>query len=180
MDKFYEVTSFSNTDELTELVLKWEDFNERKYDFQSGTFDKDEFTSLIKDTIFAIRNFRMKAFDLDAEYIMPQIWNFNRLLVEITIYCNPLDCDEKDDEIFAASQAIARLLRSYASCPVKVFPTDESGLLFGDCDECGVSCAYIYDRNPEYWSQTFEYDPISGDMSEFIELIRRSEDELPF
>lgn len=63
--------------DLFELVLKWEDFNERRQDFQyeRGAFRQEEFVALMKETVSKVCAFRAKAFDFDnnTKYIEQQM-----------------------------------------------------------------------------------------------------------
>lgn len=163
------------------LIDRWLCFNENKYAyaFLDEEFNKDEFTQLIKETLFAIRDYRSQLFDLNNSGGTIKIFDFSQLLVEMAKYSVDVSNDESEDYIFSASQAIVRLLLDYANFPCKVIPTDETGVLYGSNEDCEVYCPNVEDMNNDFWTQNFKYDPNTGDMSMFIELVKKSHD-LPF
>lgn len=166
-------------DKMFDLIMEWKELNENKarYAFAEESFDKDSFVQLVKETVTEILEFRKKALDFDnhADDVKKTMWDFNKLLIQIAIYSlNDMGIDESEKYICSVSQAIARLILDHATVSCKVKPFDDTGVLRGDCDECGLYCPGSEYLFSEFWSQTFTYDPNTGDMSELMELARRS------
>lgn len=167
------------------LIDKWMDYNELKssYVFASESFDKKEFVLLVKETSLAIRGFRTMIFDFDnnVQAIKNTIFDFSQVIAELAKYSTDFCADdESDDYIFSASQMVVRLLLLYATSPCKVIPTDETGVLYGNNEDCGIFCPSVADKNSAYWTQTFEYDPETGDLSKLIELVKTEREVRPF
>lgn len=162
-----------------ELADSWTEFNDCKsaYNFAEEEFDKANFTQLVKQTFKAIKQFKNSYMDIEnhIDDIKNKWDSFSDLLIKLAIYSAETDSmDESEHFIFSASQAIVRLLLGYATASYKIAPTDETGELFGTCDDCGLFCPCEEDVYSEYWMQNFKYDTNSGDMSEMIDLAEHS------
>lgn len=165
------------------LIERWVELNEckRSIVFGAKPFDQKEFVLLVKETSLAVRDFRSMTFDFDnnVRAIRNRLFDFSQVIAELAKYT--ADClIGSDDYAFFASQAVARLLLIYATTPCKVMPTDETGVLYGNNEDCGLFCPSAEDMNSEYWTQTFEYDPENGDLTKFIELAEASFAIQPF
>ena len=55
----------------------------------------------------------------------------------------------------------------------RVIPTDDDGVLWDDHADCGLLWP-AKDVDDDFWAQNFKYDTNTGDMSEIIELAKRS------
>ena len=162
-----------------ELSDKWMELNDCKnaYAFAEEAFDKEHFTQTVKETFQAIKQFKHSYMNIEnhIDDIKNNWDSFSDLLIKLALYsADTALMDESEHCIFSASQAIVRLLLGYATTTYKVVPTDDTGELFGTCDDCGLFCPCEEDVYSEYWMQNFKYDTNSGDMSEIINLAERS------
>ncbi len=162
------------------LIDKWDELNALKdaYIFGDELFDKELFTQVVKESFSAIRLFRSicRDFKNHIEEIDDNLLSFSNLLVYLANYSAEIYArDESEQYIFSASQAIVRLLLQYATCPCQVEPTEDTGELFGTFEDCGLYCSgKEYNSDDEFWMQQFKYDTNTGDMSQIIELAKRS------
>lgn len=162
-----------------DLYDRWVELNEAKnaYQFAKESFDQTQFTQLVKDTFQYISQFKSDYWDFSNHIseIEGGLFNFADILVELANYVGGCSsCDESDQFVFTASQSIVRLLLNWARSSCREMPTDETGILYGDNELCGIYPRSIEDCNSKYWMQVFEYDTNVGDMSKFIELAKRS------
>ena len=164
-----------------DLAEKLVELNELKnaYVFADEPFDKENFTQLVKESFQAIR--QLKNFNWDfknhASDIKNNLFDFAELLVQLAKYGAELYIgDESEDFIFSASQAVVRLLIGYATTACHVSPTDDTGELYGSNEDCEIYAPSEEAFYSDYWSQNFKYDTNTGDMSEFIELVKRAKE----
>lgn len=165
-------------DKMYDLVRQWRELNQNKssYAFADEPFDKENFVQLVKESMQEILKYRKMALNFDdhVKELKKITWDYNMLLVEIAIYSAETMADESEEYIFTASQVITRLLLENVTYRCRVTPLDNTGVLCGSFEECGLYCPSEEDLNSEFWSQSFKYDPNEGDMSLFIELAKRS------
>ncbi len=165
--------------DLYDLTDEWMEFNDCKtaYSFAEEEFDKVNFTQLVKQTFQAIKQIKNNFMNIENHIAdIKNDWSsFSNLLINLALYsADTSSMDESEDCIFSASQAIVRLLLGYATTPFNISPTDDTGELFGTCEDCGLFCPCEEEVDSEYWMQNFTYDVNSGDMTEIINLAERS------
>lgn len=158
-----------------DLIEKWITLLDSKNDyvFAEEPFDKEYFTQTVKETFQAIRQFKNYCISIEkcAKEIDDNLYGFSYALAKIAEYSAEVYCgDESEQFIFSASQAISRLLIDYATTFARIIPTDETGVLYGSCEDC----LGFYRTDDDYWFQDFSYDTNTGDMSQIIELVKRA------
>lgn len=162
--------------EFDELIEKWLYLIDYKCMYVNGDepFEKEYFTQTVKDTFQAIRQFKnyCRSIEKFAKEIDDNLYGFSYSLAKISEYAAEISCcDESEQFIFSASQAIARLLIDYATTFARIIPTDETGVLYGNTETCWGG--YWPDKEGLDFDDCVEYNTSTGDMSKIIEVAKR-------